>query len=225
MKENCKIVQDLLPNYIEKLTSEETNVFIENHLKECNECNEILENMQKVLKVKEQKSDGREVKYIKKVRNKIKLLEAIIVIILAISLGVAIYYCYYFQNYSKHLEQRMAEEGIQMYEVLSEKMYPNTFYGIIEKIEDTGIINNKKITIRTLKSEEENSAQELYFYVDMENIGDNFKIRKNGKNVYFEQLKVGQTVAVYNYKLLVYAEDTEPNCLEEVKMIDILKDK
>ena len=31
MKENrnCKIVQDLLPNYIEKLTTEETNQFIE----------------------------------------------------------------------------------------------------------------------------------------------------------------------------------------------------
>ena len=31
MKENkeCKIVQDLLPNYIEKLTNEETNKFID----------------------------------------------------------------------------------------------------------------------------------------------------------------------------------------------------
>ena len=40
MKENrnCKIVQDLLPNYIEKLTTEETNQFIEEHLKECDEC-------------------------------------------------------------------------------------------------------------------------------------------------------------------------------------------
>ena len=27
-KKNCKIVQDLLPNYIEKLTNEETNIFI-----------------------------------------------------------------------------------------------------------------------------------------------------------------------------------------------------
>ena len=35
---NCKIVQDLLPNYIEKLTSDETNIFIEKHLKECEDC-------------------------------------------------------------------------------------------------------------------------------------------------------------------------------------------
>ena len=34
-KEKCKIVQDLLPNYIDKLTSEETNSFVEKHLEEC----------------------------------------------------------------------------------------------------------------------------------------------------------------------------------------------
>ena len=46
-KTNCKIVQDLLPNYIENLTNEETNRFIEEHLKECPECQKVLENMQK----------------------------------------------------------------------------------------------------------------------------------------------------------------------------------
>ena len=28
----CKVVQDLLPSYIEKLTSKETNEYIEKHL-------------------------------------------------------------------------------------------------------------------------------------------------------------------------------------------------
>ena len=41
-KTNCKIVQDLLPNYIENLTNEETNRFIEEHLKECPECHAII---------------------------------------------------------------------------------------------------------------------------------------------------------------------------------------
>ena len=51
MKEkNCKVIQDLLPNYIEKLTKEETNSFIEEHLKECEECNSILEKLQKDMK-------------------------------------------------------------------------------------------------------------------------------------------------------------------------------
>ena len=42
-KKDCKIVQDLLPNYIENLTNEETNKFIDEHLKECNECQKIFE--------------------------------------------------------------------------------------------------------------------------------------------------------------------------------------
>ena len=49
-KRDCKIVQDLLPNYIENLTNEETNRFIEEHLKECPECQKVLENMQKEIK-------------------------------------------------------------------------------------------------------------------------------------------------------------------------------
>ena len=39
MEKECKIVQDLLPNYLEKVTTEETNEFIENHIGKCKECN------------------------------------------------------------------------------------------------------------------------------------------------------------------------------------------
>ena len=49
-KRDCKIVQDLLPNYIEKLTDEETNKYIEEHIKECEECKNVLENMKKDIK-------------------------------------------------------------------------------------------------------------------------------------------------------------------------------
>ena len=32
-KKDCKIILDLLPNYVEKVTSKETNSYIEEHLK------------------------------------------------------------------------------------------------------------------------------------------------------------------------------------------------
>lgn len=46
MKENkdCKIIQDLLPNYIEKLTTEETNNYIEEHFKICENCKICMKN-------------------------------------------------------------------------------------------------------------------------------------------------------------------------------------
>lgn len=85
MKEKyCKIVQDLLPNYIETLTNEETNLFIEAHLKSCKECTNILENMKKDLKINNLKREEREIKYIKKFNKKFKLLRNILVIIVVL---------------------------------------------------------------------------------------------------------------------------------------------
>ena len=63
----CKVIQDLLPNYIEKLTNVETNEFIEKHLKECPECMQIYNNMQKKLDINDNKKIvNQEVKYFKK---------------------------------------------------------------------------------------------------------------------------------------------------------------
>lgn len=83
-KTNCKIIQDLLPNYIEKLTNEETNEFIEKHLGECSECKEILKNMQNTLRINNTSNNIKEVKYIKKYNKKLKVLKVIILIIVAL---------------------------------------------------------------------------------------------------------------------------------------------
>ena len=83
-KVECKVVQDLLPNHIEKLTSEETNKYIEEHLKTCEECKNVLKNMKKEIKINEEKINKREVKYIKKYNNKIKILTGIILTIFII---------------------------------------------------------------------------------------------------------------------------------------------
>ncbi len=87
MKENknCKIIQDLLPNYIEKLTNEETNHFIEEHLKECDECKKVLDNMKKELEVNNSKKDDREVKYIKKYNSNLKFLRNVLLLIIILA--------------------------------------------------------------------------------------------------------------------------------------------
>ena len=89
-KKDCKIVQDLLPNYIENLTSEETNLFIKEHLKECTECQNILENMQKELNIHNMKREEREVKYIKKFSDKMKILKLIILTLIIIYVVIVI---------------------------------------------------------------------------------------------------------------------------------------
>lgn len=45
LNKECYMIQDLLPNYIDKLTSEETNEYIEKHISNCKECRRMLNNM------------------------------------------------------------------------------------------------------------------------------------------------------------------------------------
>ncbi len=86
MKENqeCEIIKDLLPNYIEGLTSEETNTFIKEHLEECKNCKKIYESMSEDLNIKEDSNDRRKIKALKKVHKKIRILQAIIFSVIAI---------------------------------------------------------------------------------------------------------------------------------------------
>lgn len=48
-KLSCELVKDLLPNYIENMTSAETNKIIEEHLMTCSQCREALQEMKQEL--------------------------------------------------------------------------------------------------------------------------------------------------------------------------------
>ncbi|MCG3088340.1 zf-HC2 domain-containing protein [Sporosarcina cyprini] len=76
---NHHVFRDLVPSYIENLTSEETNRQMEEHMRECEACREYLNEMQEELSVErteEQRKEKRNIDYFKKVksRNKKKLL-------------------------------------------------------------------------------------------------------------------------------------------------------
>lgn len=83
-KRNCRIVQDLLPNYLEKLTNEESNQFIKEHLKECKECNKVLENMKREIKIEGEKREKREINFFKRYNRKLKILGTILLFIVMI---------------------------------------------------------------------------------------------------------------------------------------------
>jgi len=85
-KRECKIVQDLLPNYIDKLTDAETNAFIEEHLKECEECRKMLENMQKEIELNANKREDKEINYIKKYSIRLKSFKILAIMFLLVVL-------------------------------------------------------------------------------------------------------------------------------------------
>lgn len=65
---NCDIVRDLLPSYVDGLTSETTNEAINEHLKECPQCTEVLQRMKEPEKT--DRETKAEVNYLKKVRRR-----------------------------------------------------------------------------------------------------------------------------------------------------------
>ena len=72
---DCRIIQDLLPSYVDGLTSEYTNKVVEEHIKSCEPCNQMLQQMQEPEKYED--STEKEVDYMKKVRNKMHMLSII----------------------------------------------------------------------------------------------------------------------------------------------------
>lgn len=68
-KLKCEVVRDLLPLYVEKLTSEVTSHEIESHIEHCIGCKEALDCMQEPEVIKEAETK-KEVNHLKKWRRK-----------------------------------------------------------------------------------------------------------------------------------------------------------
>ena len=80
MKE-CKIVRDLIPNYIDGLTSKESNEYIEKHLKTCDKCTTYLNDMKSNIELKDKETIKAEVDYMKKAKKKMNIGKKLLAII------------------------------------------------------------------------------------------------------------------------------------------------
>ena len=165
-KRNCKIIQDLLPSYVEKLTNEETNLFIEEHLKECNECKSVLENMQRIIIINTKEEQKKEVKYIKKYSHKLKILKLIIFIIVAIFMIITITKMSIISSLSKKANTSLASTNYHEESISYEGdslVNTNIYYKdgkkvvFLERINKNGV---SKVTIYK-KGEKENIYQEI----------------------------------------------------------------
>ena len=85
-KLNCDIVRDLLPSYVDGLTSETTNEAVNEHLKECPECTEALKRMKEPEKTDSEPKA--EVNYLKKIRRR-SLQKGFIVCAIIVILALA----------------------------------------------------------------------------------------------------------------------------------------
>lgn len=87
---DCNIVRDMLPLFVENLTSEESNTAIQQHLELCEDCRKYLENMQKPIDCPS--VPKMEIDYMRKVKHSFKrrayILSGVIAVFCIILLGI-----------------------------------------------------------------------------------------------------------------------------------------
>ena len=86
----CGVVRDLLPSYVEGLTSPESNTAVERHLSGCPDCAQLLASL---ADAPEQAApeDTKEIDYLKKVKRRgwRRVAAAVAVTVLVLALGIA----------------------------------------------------------------------------------------------------------------------------------------
>ena len=72
MKLNCKVIEDLLPLYLDEVCSEESRQLVEEHLSECEECRKLVETITEVQYEKVEQEETVESEVVKRSFKKIR---------------------------------------------------------------------------------------------------------------------------------------------------------
>lgn len=99
----CEVVQDLLPSYVDGLTSDVSNQAVEQHMNNCERCRKLYREMREPVRGEDlseqnleqmrQKADSKmssEIDYLKKIRrkNRMRILAAVLIVVIAVGVGL-----------------------------------------------------------------------------------------------------------------------------------------
>lgn len=142
-RKECEIIKDLLPNYIDKLTSRETNEFIEEHIKTCENCKKIYNTMKAEFYYTQEKEEIESINFFKKHKKKLNILRTLVVILLVISVGLSIYAAKVFRN-NFEMTQEMLYKTIKDLEEAG--------YQLVTIVEDDGTIRKDIVPINEINN-------------------------------------------------------------------------
>ncbi|MGN0413053.1 MAG: DUF4825 domain-containing protein [Lachnospiraceae bacterium] len=87
----CTMIKDIMPTYLDELTSQETNEMIEEHLKECEECSHLFADMREPKTDETEKNkETAEIDFLKKNRKRSKRILKISMLIAVIGLFIGL---------------------------------------------------------------------------------------------------------------------------------------
>ena len=187
IKNECEIVKDLMPNYIEDLANQGTKNFIEEHLKNCEPCNEMLENLKKEQKEeKKGKQNGEiEINHLKKYHKQVEKLKtvlfttAIVIILICLTiLGKVI-------NENIHIK-KLEKEGKKVIAMIEEVELDTK---IFIELRDYELILEKKTNIGT---PEENKKTYVY--------------KKSNGNFFEKYVEESKRQMGYSYKAYLFKD-------------------
>lgn len=152
----CDLVRDLLPNYLEGLTSESSKEFIESHLDECTECKKIYENMLEDIG-KICIDEKKDIKFLDKIKKTYQIKG------IFLSLSLIIFFClgiYYLNTEYVDIPKDQVNIG-RPYKLSDGRI---CFKVDIKEVKDTSMIRSEGIRIKENQSgEEKESSFEVSF--------------------------------------------------------------
>lgn len=116
---NHSVFRDLVPSYIENLTSEETNKEIDEHMEQCENCRQYVKDMQEdllVARTHEQEKEDKNIDYLKKVRSKNRkkiftIVGSLLSIFFIISIGCYILFAHMWIADEKDVQTTVHQQG------------------------------------------------------------------------------------------------------------------
>lgn len=160
MRNDCKIVKDILPNYVEDLVSKETKEYVEEHINNCNECRQALETIQKDINRNSKSQDEQiEMKHFKKCRKRILLLNFFAIALWTIIFIVIAIFARKFYLINKIMKNVGKNSEIKNYRI--NKIYLGLNEGEL-------FFTNGKVVVYGMTSRDNNSDSNAIYYMNME---------------------------------------------------------
>lgn len=177
MKENieCKIVENLLPNYIDNLTDNDINIYIEKHIEKCPRCAQALADMNGGFKLEKINKD-KHINYFKKLKRRVAIIITVVLLIaIATASGVTIY-----SNYKSQIQVNNYTFIKAEYIVENQKgTIDGNLYGtLMAVIDENGICKSARMV---KKGYTEEAIEELNQTIRME---DTSNLKYVGDTVY-----------------------------------------
>lgn len=191
LKNECEIMKDLMPTYIENLATDATKEFVENHVKDCKRCQEALENLKKEKEEKEQKEKQKgkfEISYLKKCNKQLETLKTILLII-AIVLGVV--WLAILGNFAKCQIERgqLEKQGKQNQKMIQEiaedtnnMISKGNFILTLEKRDNIGK-ENETVRKYTYKATKDKFIEKVFIKEEIKSIKYLFRDQDNFKGI------------------------------------------